>query len=30
MSHGTPCFFVEQGKGCFAMCSEHHRYDGRL
>src|SRR5947207_2758617 len=30
MSHGTPCFFVEQGKGCFAMVSEHHRDDGRL
>jgi uncharacterized protein YdhG (YjbR/CyaY superfamily) len=29
MSHGTPCFFVEQGKGCFAMFSEHHRDDGR-
>src|SRR5258706_4583927 len=29
-SHGTPCFFVEQGKGCFAMFSEHHRDDGRL
>jgi len=28
MSHGTPCFFVEQGKGCFAMFSEHHRDDG--
>ena len=30
MSHGTPCFFVEPGKGCFAMFSEHHRDDGRL
>jgi len=30
MSHGTPCFFVEQGKGCFAMFSEHYRPDGRL
>jgi uncharacterized protein YdhG (YjbR/CyaY superfamily) len=30
MSHGTPCFFVEPGKGCFAMFSEHHREDGRL
>ena len=30
MSHGTPCFFVEQGKRCFAMFSEHHRDDGRL
>ncbi len=30
MSHGTPCFFVEQGKGCFAMFAEHHRDDGRL
>jgi uncharacterized protein YdhG (YjbR/CyaY superfamily) len=30
MSHGTPCFFVEQGKGCFAMFSEHYREDGRL
>lgn len=29
-SHGTPCFFVEQGKGCFAMFSEHHRDDGRF
>ena len=28
-SHGTPCFFVEPGKGCFAMFSEHHRDDGR-
>ena len=30
MSHGTPCFFVEQNKGCFAMFAEHHRADGRL
>ncbi len=30
VSHGTPCFFVEPGKGCFAMFSEHHRDDGRL
>jgi uncharacterized protein YdhG (YjbR/CyaY superfamily) len=30
LSHGTPCFFVEQGKGCFAMFSEHYRPDGRL
>ena len=30
MSHGTPCFFVEQGKGCFAMFAEHYRADGRL
>jgi uncharacterized protein YdhG (YjbR/CyaY superfamily) len=30
MSHGSPCFFVEQGKGCFAMLSEHHRDDGRM
>ncbi len=30
MSHGAPCFFVEQGKGCFAMFAEHHRDDGRL
>lgn len=30
ISHGTPCFFVEQGKGCFAMFAEHHRDDGRL
>ena len=29
MSHGAPCFFVEQGKGCFAMFSEHYRDDGR-
>lgn len=29
-SHGTPCFFVEQGKGCFAMLAEHHRDDGRM
>ena len=29
MSHGTPCFFVEQAKGCFAMFSEHHPEDGR-
>jgi uncharacterized protein YdhG (YjbR/CyaY superfamily) len=30
LSHGAPCFFVEQGKGCFAMLSEHHRDDGRM
>ena len=30
MSHGAPCFFVEAGKGCFAMFAEHHREDGRL
>lgn len=30
VSHGTPCFFVEPGKGCFAMFAEHHRDDGRL
>ena len=30
MSHGSPCFFIEQGKGCFAMLSEHHRDDGRM
>jgi uncharacterized protein YdhG (YjbR/CyaY superfamily) len=30
MSHGTPCFFVEQGKGCFAMFTEHYRADGKL
>jgi len=30
MSHGTPCFFAEPGKGCFAMFAEHHRADGRL
>ena len=30
MSHGAPCFFIEQGKGCFAMFAEHHRDDGRL
>ena len=29
-SHGAPCFFVEPGKGCFAMLSEHHRDDGRM
>jgi len=29
-SHGTPWFFVEQGKGSFAALSEHHRDDGRL
>jgi uncharacterized protein YdhG (YjbR/CyaY superfamily) len=29
-SHGSPCFFVEQGKGCFAMLAEHHRADGRM
>lgn len=29
-SHGSPCFFVDQGKGCFAMLSEHHRDDGRM
>jgi uncharacterized protein YdhG (YjbR/CyaY superfamily) len=30
LSHGAPCFFVEPGKGCFAMFAEHHRADGRL
>ena len=30
VSHGSPCFFVEQDKGCFAMLSEHHRDDGRM
>jgi uncharacterized protein YdhG (YjbR/CyaY superfamily) len=30
ISHGTPCFFVEEGKGCFAMFSDHHHDDGRL
>jgi uncharacterized protein YdhG (YjbR/CyaY superfamily) len=30
ISHGAPCFFVEPGKGCFAMFAEHHRDDGRL
>jgi uncharacterized protein YdhG (YjbR/CyaY superfamily) len=30
VSHGSPCFFVEPGKGCFAMLSEHHRDDGRM
>ncbi len=29
-SHGSPCFFVDEGKGCFAMLSEHHRDDGRM
>jgi uncharacterized protein YdhG (YjbR/CyaY superfamily) len=29
-SHGAPCFFVEEGKGCFAMLAEHHRADGRM
>lgn len=29
-SHGSPCFFVEEGKGCFAMLAEHHRDDGRM
>jgi uncharacterized protein YdhG (YjbR/CyaY superfamily) len=29
-SHGAPCFFVEPGKGSFAMLSEHHREDGRM
>lgn len=29
-SHGTPCFFVDEGKGCFAMFSEHYRPDGRM
>ena len=29
-SHGTPCFFVEPGTGCFAMLSEHYRDDGRM
>jgi uncharacterized protein YdhG (YjbR/CyaY superfamily) len=30
MSHGSPCFFVQPGKGSFAMLSEHHRDDGRM
>jgi uncharacterized protein YdhG (YjbR/CyaY superfamily) len=34
ISHGTPCFFVEQTgdtyKGCFVMFSDHHHDDGRL
>ena len=30
LSHGSPCFFVEQGKGCFAMLAEHYRDDGRM
>jgi len=30
MSHGAPCFFLESGKGCFAMFAEHRRNDGRL
>jgi uncharacterized protein YdhG (YjbR/CyaY superfamily) len=30
LSHGAPCFFVEPGKGCFAMLSEHYRADGRM
>src|SRR5262245_35319010 len=29
-SHGSPCFFIEPGKRCFAMLSEHHRDDGRM
>lgn len=29
-SHGAPCFFVEKGKGCFAMFAENHRDDGKL
>jgi uncharacterized protein YdhG (YjbR/CyaY superfamily) len=29
-SHGAPCFFVQPGKGCFAMLSEHYRKDGRI
>lgn len=30
LSHGSPTFFVEQHRGCFAMLSEHHRDDGRM
>jgi uncharacterized protein YdhG (YjbR/CyaY superfamily) len=30
MSHGTPTFFVTDGKGVFAMFSDHHHEDGRL
>lgn len=30
LSHGTPCFFVDKDKGCFAMFTEHHRNDGRV
>jgi len=30
ISHGAPCFFVEPGKGCFAMFTSNYREDGRL
>jgi uncharacterized protein YdhG (YjbR/CyaY superfamily) len=30
LSHGTPTFFVDVGKGAFAMFSDHHHEDGRL
>ena len=30
LSHGAPCFFVEKGKGVFAMFADHHHEDGRL
>jgi uncharacterized protein YdhG (YjbR/CyaY superfamily) len=30
LSHGTPTFFVEKGKGVFAMFADNHHEDGRL
>jgi uncharacterized protein YdhG (YjbR/CyaY superfamily) len=30
LSHGTPTFFVEKGKGVFAMFAADHHSDGRL
>lgn len=29
-SHGMPTFFVDRGKGSFAVVDQHHRDDGRL
>jgi uncharacterized protein YdhG (YjbR/CyaY superfamily) len=30
LSHGTPTFFVEEGKGVFAMFADNHHEDGHL
>src|SRR5687767_7663903 len=30
LSHGTPTFFVEKGKGVFAMFADNHHQDGHL
>jgi len=30
LSHGAPTFFVQPGKGVFAMFADHHHEDGRL